>query len=186
MADKKLAKRTSFISFIIVTLAGFFLHFAFELSGGSTLVGAFTPINESIWEHLKLVLFPSIVIAVFEYFSYGKKYEGYLGAKSLSIIIGMIFIVVAYYTYTGIIGADYAAVNIAIYVVAIIVTTVLTYYLTVYNPFDFSETESIIGITAITIISVLFIYFTFYTPQIEIFRDPVTEDFGIADALTYF
>ena len=185
MNKYKIAKNTSIVSFIIVTVLGFLLHFAFEYSGKNTVLAAFVPVNESIWEHLKLVLFPSILISIYEYFKYGKNYQSFLASKTYSIIIGMFFVVVAYYTFTGVTGKDAAYVNIAIYVLSIIIVTALTYYLTIKNPFKFNESQGVIGLTVLTALIILFVYFTFNPPQIELFRDPVTDDFGIVSSIRY-
>ena len=40
---------------ILVLISGVLLHFAYEWSGNNPLVGAFSAVNESTWEHLKLI-----------------------------------------------------------------------------------------------------------------------------------
>lgn len=185
MKKRKTASKTAIISFVLLSVAGTILHFAFQFFNGNTLVGAFTPVNESVWEHLKLILVPSIPIGVLEYFVYGKDYEHFLAAKSIGILSGMLFTVLAFYTYSGIIGENYGIVNIAIFFLAAALTSYLTYRLTIFNTLALDERASIIGISIIAVILILFIFFTFDPPQIELFRDPVSEDFGIKDALRY-
>ena len=43
---------------IFVSIVGTLFHFVYEWSGNNILIGLFTPINESIWEHTKLIFFP--------------------------------------------------------------------------------------------------------------------------------
>ena len=71
----KKAEKTLFFSFIISVVLGTLLHFAFEYSRGNTVIGAFTPVNESIWEHLKLILLPSIIVAFIERKIIDENYE---------------------------------------------------------------------------------------------------------------
>ena len=52
---------------------GTLFHFLFELLGQNAFVGLFTPVNESVWEHLKLIYFPFIISMTVEYFIYGKE-----------------------------------------------------------------------------------------------------------------
>ena len=52
-------------SAIIVSILGTLLHFAYDWSGQNTLVGLFTPVNESTWEHMKLIFFPTLIVNIF-------------------------------------------------------------------------------------------------------------------------
>ena len=49
------------IGFVFVSVIGTLAHFVFEWSGNNTVVGLFCPINESPWEHLKLIFFPGTI-----------------------------------------------------------------------------------------------------------------------------
>ena len=46
--------------FVIVMIAGP-LHFAYEWSGENFIVSLVAPVNESIWEHLKMVYWPTVL-----------------------------------------------------------------------------------------------------------------------------
>lgn len=180
MQSQSTVARTSFIGFLFTVIAGGLLHFAFAASGGNTLIGAFTPVNESVWEHLKLLLFPAAAFSIIEFIIYGRSRPAFFAAKSLSIMIGLAAIVTLFYTYTGIAGRNYLAADIAVF----ITSAALTYYLScvlMRCPRLYTERASIIGISLIAVIIILFIYFTFNPPVNGLFRDPVTDDFGIPD-----
>ena len=98
MINKRRIELTTWITFALTVLTGTLLHFAFEASGGNTLVGAFTPVNESIWEHLKLLLFPTVLFAVMEYFLYGKDCPSFFAGKIYALLLGLLLIVCGYYT----------------------------------------------------------------------------------------
>lgn len=177
MNTKKKAEKTLFFSFIISVILGTLFHFAFDHSGGNTVVGAFTPVNESIWEHLKLILVPSIVVGPLEYFVFGKEYNGYFGAKGIATLIGMLFVLTGYYTYSGIVGTNYFVADILLFIGGIALSSFFTYFF--LTKCNFGERESIIGILIITFLVIIFMYFTFDPPMLELFRDPLSEDFGI-------
>jgi len=80
-------------------------------------------VNESTWEHLKLVFWPIVLFAVVEWFAYGRNTPGFWPAKALSVLIAMATIVVLFYTYTGILGYNLMAVDIATFVIG----TILAY-----------------------------------------------------------
>ena len=42
------------VGMVFIILLGSMSHFTFELSGFNPIVGAFSAVNESVWEHLKL------------------------------------------------------------------------------------------------------------------------------------
>lgn len=177
MNNKRKAEKTLFFSFIITVILGTLFHFAFQYSGENTVVGAFTPVNESIWEHLKLILIPSIIVGVMEYFAFGKDYSGYFGAKGFATLIGMLFVLTGYYTYSGIFGTNSFVADILLFIGGSALSSFLTYvFLTRFN---LGERESIIGILIIAFLLIIFMYFTFDPPMLELFRDPLSEDFGI-------
>ncbi|MBC7113294.1 MAG: hypothetical protein H5T34_04655 [Candidatus Methanomethyliales bacterium] len=43
--------RYELFGIIFIVLLGSSLHFTYELSGENPLVGAFSAVNESVWEH---------------------------------------------------------------------------------------------------------------------------------------
>lgn len=45
------------VSFILTAALGTACHFAFDFFGESRLIAPFVPVNESTWEHLKLLFF---------------------------------------------------------------------------------------------------------------------------------
>ena len=46
------------ITIIFAIILGTLLHFTYKWSNKNMLVGAFSAVNESTWEHLKLLFFP--------------------------------------------------------------------------------------------------------------------------------
>lgn len=65
MKNDKLMKFELF-SVIFAMLFGTLLHFLFEWSGNNYIIASFSAINESTWEHLKLVFFPMFITLPYE------------------------------------------------------------------------------------------------------------------------
>ena len=57
---------------IFVMILGTLLHFTYEWSGNNTFVAAFSAVNESTWEHLKLLFYPMFLTTIIGYFYLGK------------------------------------------------------------------------------------------------------------------
>ena len=107
------------ISVIFVWIVGTLLHFTHDWFPNSTIFTIISAVNESTWEHLKLVFFPMLCMTIIGYF-YNKSVKNFLYAKLISILIAMSFIVVFFYTYTGIIGRNFAVLDIGSFFVAVI------------------------------------------------------------------
>ena len=163
------------ISTIFILILGTILHFTYTWSGNSVLVGLFSAVNESTWEHLKLIFFPMLITLIVGYFLFKDTFSNYLCSKVLGILIALSFTVIFFYTYTGIIGANYAFLNILSFVIAVIIGEYVTYRLTI-NGFACNR-------YFYTIILILlffaFLIFTFNPPKINLFKDPVTNSYGI-------
>ena len=105
---------------VFTLLVGTLLHFLFEISGENLIIASFSAINESTWEHLKLVFFPTIRFAIIEYFFLKNTANNYILAKTITIIFEMLFIIILFYTYTGIIGQSYLVIDIILFILAVI------------------------------------------------------------------
>lgn len=161
------------ITAVLFTLIfGTLLHFTYGLSGNNPIVGTFSAINESTWEHLKLLFFPMLIFATFEGINIYKETNNYIEAKTIAIIFGMLFITVFFFTYTGIIGTNFAVLDIGSFFVGVILSEIILYRIMQMNSFSTNKTKCL-SIILITIITLCFIIFTFNPPNINYFRDPV-------------
>lgn len=163
------------VSAIFVCIAGTLLHFTYKFFGENNFVALFSAVNESVWEHLKLLLFPMLLTTIIGYFYIGKNIPSFLCSKAIGIIISMLFIIIFFYTYTGIIGKSIIFIDIASFFVAVILGEYISYKLMISN----FECNNIIATIILSVILISFIIFTYFTPKIEIFRDPVTNQYGI-------
>lgn len=166
------------IAGIIFTLIlGTLLHFTYAWSGENAIVGLFSAVNESTWEHLKLLFTPMFLFAVFEYFTYGKQIPNFIPVKFLSILLGMITIVLSFYTYVGVIGQNFLWADIGTFILGVLVAYWFSYKLLQTNYFS---SPGAIQIAKIGIMVLLFcvIVFTFQPPHIALFQDPLLGTYG--------
>lgn len=158
------------IRYLFVALLGVFLHFAYELSGENPIVGLFAIINESVWEHLKLVFFPMLVLTLWDMFTNQRNNLCFLPARTLGTLAGMAFIVIVYYTITGILGFQVAWLNIAIYLLGVLVA-----FLVEKKLCHRCNTISVkVAIVLWILFIILFIIFTIAPPALGIFTPPPT------------
>jgi hypothetical protein len=156
---------------------GFLWHFAYDWSGGSRVVAAIAPANESVWEHLKLVVIPVIAFALLE-MQYGVDRRRLWWAKLVEIAVACGFIVVCFYTYLGALGVDsVTGVDIASYVVAVILGQWISYRLIVS---DRTVAPLWLSAVGVTLLIVGFGVLTFTPPHVPLFQETSTGIYGPA------
>lgn len=116
---------------LFVLIAGTIAHFLYDWSNHNPIVGLFTPINESIWEHMKLVFFPMLLYALFMIFQCHRQYPCLISSLCFGIIIGSLLIPVFYYAYTAILGKNFFILDIGVFIISILIAFWLSYKLTV-------------------------------------------------------
>ena len=104
--------------FLFVCAAGTALHFLYQWSGESVAAAPFAAVNESVWEHMKLLFWPMLLWAGAERAVLGGYSRGFWPAKALGTLLGLALIPALYYTYTGALGVSVMWVDIAIFFVA--------------------------------------------------------------------
>lgn len=162
--------------FAFVSLCGTLLHFLYEWTGESVLAAPFSAVNESTWEHMKLAFFPMLVFAVVQR-RFFKEYKNFWCVKSLGISAGLILIPVLFYTYNGAVGKSPDLLNIAFFFISMAVAFIFEAYLFKKGFPHCKRPYAAFAFICFTVI--LFVIFTFITPQIPLFRDPLTGDYGI-------
>jgi len=162
--------------FVFTGFMGVLLHFLFDWSGGSVSVAPFSAVNESIWEHLKLLFFPMLVFALIESRYLGRDYKNFWCVKLMGIAFGVVLIPVLYYTINGIFGMTPDWVNIAIFFVAAAAGFLLETRLFEQNNLNCKSPR--VAFSILWLIVLVFFIFTFVPPQIPLFKDPVTGGYG--------
>ena len=59
--------KLNFFRFFFISILGVLLHFTYEWSNDNPAVGLFSAVNESTWEHLKLIFFPMLLLTTMEF-----------------------------------------------------------------------------------------------------------------------
>lgn len=162
--------------FIFTAILGTILHFLFDWTGGSPLVGLISAVNESIWEHMKLLFYPMVAFACVEYQFWGREKPSFWCVKLVGILAGLALIPVLYYTYTGLLGVEADWFNITIFFLA----AGYAYWLEsrLLQKEGGCRLSKAAAIAVLVLISLLFTVFTFLPPEIPFFRDPQTGSYG--------
>lgn len=166
------------LGFIFTVILGGLLHFTYQFSNKNLIVGYFSAVNESTWEHLKLLITPFTIFSMIEYFIYGKDINNFIMVRALSMLLGMITIIIVFYTYTGIIGNNYLVLDISTFILGVVISYYFSYNILQTNLF-YDEKYSYIGLLIIFLVIFFMIYFTVRPPRINLFLDPGKNTYGI-------
>jgi hypothetical protein len=161
---------------MFIVFLGTALHFTYALSGNNPFVGSFSAVNESVWEHLKLPFWPSLLWVLIEMYPLRKTVGNFFAAKATGIVMMVFLIPVVFYSYTAF-TEEFLAVDIATFMIAVIIGQIVSFKL--FNQGKKSKATEIVAIIVFALLAMLFITFTFYPPHLPIFRDSNTGGYGI-------
>ncbi len=174
---KKSLSFWQFAGFVFTGIMGTLLHFAYDWTN-SRFIALFSAVNESIWEHMKLLFFPMLIFSFLESRIFKNEYENFWTAKLIGILLGLAVIPTVYYTYTGIFGINADWFNILIFFIAAAVAFLVETRVLKGNIAAVLPKWAVAAI--LILITVLFMFFTFLPPEIPLFKDPVTNTYGLA------
>ena len=170
-------KKTRIISTIGIFLLCFLFHFIYDWIPCS-LTAIFFPVNESIWEHMKLLFSAIVFYGIIDYIilqKFNVKYNNFftsLFTSALTIIpIYLIMFLPIYYK----IGENMFII-FTIMFISIILSQVISYYILKSKDCD---KLNIISLILIIISYIVFAYLTYYPPKTELFFDTQEEKYGL-------
>lgn len=155
------------IGILFVWIIGTLFHFVYEWSGENLIVGLISPVNESVWEHIKLIFFPMLLFGLLTKNEDTSPCQ--TSAYYAGMLIGTLLIPVMFYIYTPILGGSNLVIDILIFYLSVFIAFALSYYLSKncllrkYNGLLFF---------AVMLLMLLFFIFTFVPPSLPIFSTP--------------
>jgi len=163
---------------VFMALLGSALHFFYGWFGQSTIVGLFGPINESIWEHAKLVFWPPLLWYVFIVLSLRRTHNLELAVAAAAALWFMpLFQIVFYYAYAAIAHRNLFVINILDFMLAIVLGQVLFYQLA--TRLHCTRVGRAAALLSIIILGGIFVVFTLLPPHIPLFMDPTNGTYGL-------
>lgn len=156
------------LCWIVAVIMGTLFHFAYDESNNNLIVGLFTPVNESVWEHLKLVALP---LAIFSALHYILKKQSKFLETAIAIIISSLIILFTHYFFE-MLNIPTMTIDILSYIVAMLLAF---YYISKTN---FNSTK-LTGITLLLLLLLILGIFTVYPPKTALFLDKTTNTYGI-------
>ena len=164
------------MGFAVSSFLGTILHFLYEWLGKSPAAAFFSGVNESTWEHMKLLFWPMLLYAVVQSFFF-KSYDSFICVKTRGILLGISLIPILFYTYNGVIGKSPDLINIAIFFISAAATYIYESRALKKNTIRCNQPR--LAILILCSLALAFVIFTFKTPSLSIFEDPITKNYGM-------
>ena len=165
-----------FAGFVVTALGGTLLHFLYEKTSQSIAVAPFSAVNESTWEHMKLLFIPMFIFSLIQA-RFFKGENRFWCIKLTGISLGLVLIPVLFYTSNGAFGKTPDWVNITIFFVSAAIAYIWETHLFKQDHMQCRFFR--LAFLLICLISALFIVFTFVPPHIPLFRDPSSGTYGV-------
>ena len=142
------------------------MHFVYNVFPYS-FVAIFAPISESIFEHLKLALYPMLIFDIILWYQYYHKDFSVFAPMLVGIIVGCMSIVFIYYFYHCGLGINSLMFDIILLFVGILLGNIVMIIL--YNIHWTMNWK--VSLLLLVSIMIIFSYWTFCPPDIPLFID---------------
>ncbi len=170
-------KKVKIISVIGIFILCFLFHSIYEILP-NTISAMLFPVNESIWEHQKLMFTSVVAYGIIDYIilnKYNIKYNNFflsLFVSSITIIPIFLIIYLPFYYKIG----PKMFLNIGVMLIAIIISQVISYYILSKKAYDKCN---IISIILIIISYITLAYLTYNPIKCDLFFDTKDEKYGV-------
>lgn len=174
-------KKMVIVNSILTFLLCFLTHFGYDIFP-NYVTAIFFPVNESIWEHMKMLYTTILLESLIAYFiikKYKLKYQNFwissFTKALMSIPIYLIMFLPFYYTF-----GENMPVTFIILFITILLVNILDYFILTMNPILYEKEISIIFII---LVYIFMAFLTFKTPRKDLFFDTDKEKYGLNDYL---
>ena len=171
------------LSVIVIFSLGTLAHFLYDLSHENKILGIFTAVNESTWEHVKIAITPTLLWSLIDGYFYGED-TNYFTAKLTSLAILAFFIPLVFYSYTRLSKKPILPVDILIFLAAIILAQLA--FFAIINLPDFPFISSYLSTIGTFIFFGAYMTLTLKPLKQIIFKDPTNGQYGFRAHRNFF
>lgn len=160
-------KKNKIVMVIFLFLLSFLWHFVYDWFP-SVVTSLFFPVNESIWEHMKIIYFVILIGSIIE------KNKNYYLRLLVKPVVGVLFYLIVFIPLYLIFGESFI-ISVLLMLITYIVVELLDIKLN-----SIEELRIVVlPIVIIILIIILFILLTYYPPHNFLFFDSIKLGYGI-------
>ena len=177
IGDNMNLKTIKLIATLNIFLISFPSHFLYNFFP-YPIISILFPVNESIFEHLKIIFTTTLIYSLIEYLILklnNIKFHNFIFQSFFTSFISIPIFLILYLPIHFIIG-EYLILTLLLLLITYLIAQIISYYILTSKPIPFLN---IFSIPLIIIIYLIFSYFTFKPPQNYFFYDTITNTYGI-------
>ena len=169
-------KKVKIVSIFGMFILCFLTHFLYNFFP-NTLFSIFFPVNESIWEHMKMMSSSILIWSILEYFLYKKfrvNHNNFILSLFLEVCLSIIIFLIIYlpiYHFTG----SIFVLNLIVLFISLYFVNIISYYILSLRDLH----KELLGIVGIILIYIIFGILTYNPPFNYMFFDKMENKYGI-------
>jgi hypothetical protein len=171
-ALKKQLIRWEVVSLLWIVLVGGFMHSVYKLSGYWQPIALIAPVNESIWEHMKMFFWPGLFITIVQYLLMRQRVANFWLAKLVLLTLTPVLAFTTFVIYTIIVesmgGLATEGPTAVLSMLCAIAAQVVCCRVIIAENYSFGSSPSIPIIYVLLILS--FSSFTYFPPKLYLFE----------------
>ena len=169
-------KKVKIVSIFGMFILCFLTHFLYNFFP-NTLFSIFFPVNESIWEHMKMMSSSILIWSILENFLYKKfrvNHNNFILSLFLEVCLSIIIFLIIYlpiYHFTG----SIFILNLIVLFISLYFVNIISYYILALRDLH----KELLGIVGIILLYIIFGILTYNPPFNYIFFDKMENKYGI-------
>lgn len=174
----KLSTFEIWIATIVIFFLGFFIHEAYSIFNENSFVTIF-PVNESVWEYLKLFYFGILIVAGIQVLLIDDTPVNFWFAKLVSILVSSISFILLYYFTLDVFfdGEHNFIMTIILFFISILLGQYSSYKVMI-SGYSFPNIKEL-SIWLIILIFIGLVFLTYNPIESRLFLDETTNSYGI-------
>jgi len=159
-------------------LLGSLLHFLFDWTKHNKFVAFFSAVNESYWEHIKIAIWPVLLLQIVLFSLGGYQFPSYVPASTIALYSIPVTMVGLVFLYKSVTKRNILWLDISIFFVCIAIAQSI--FVQVLG--QLSATSGTVVMSSLFLLGLIvaFLLFTFRPPrEPDVFLDPIKKDYGL-------
>ena len=169
---------TSLWAIIPLGILGSLLHFVFDWTKHNRIVGVIAAVNESYWEHIKIAVWPMLLLQLCLYIFGGFQVSSFIPAATIALysipvsMIGLVFL------YKAVIKRNILWIDISVFFLVIAIAQLV--FVMLLQELNASVWMILISLAFLIGLVVAFLRFTARPPsEPDVFVDPTNKKYGL-------
>ncbi len=164
--------RRELFGWAFIVLLGSALHFTYQASGQSWVVGVISAMNESVWEHLKLAYWPGLFWTGILCAQGLSGTNNFWVGRAVALALPPFLIAIGFNAYTKILGSHSLVLDIGLFMISVAVGQLCAALIYRANQVALELVWASAG--SIALMTLAFSFVSFFPPDLPIFVDNST------------